>query len=197
MNVSTRAASWSRPVAFCVLAVLGLSSAATSAAQPIDRGHFEDSSSEVIDGFCGDLTVREDFTVRVGFLGNRHGPNGLGYFMETIHHTTSWTNLANNLTFTEVGNRIVKDLRVTDNGDGTLTVLAMTAGNFKVLGPDGRMLFRDTGQLRFALLVDNAGTPADPSDDFVIENLGIVKEDTGRNDLEGRSFCDDIHQFIG
>ncbi len=166
-------------------------------AKPIERERFRESSSEVIEGFCGDLTVRVNTEVRGTFLLNPHGPDGLAYASEKVHGTQSYTNLANNKTFTEVFNALHKDLKVTDNGDGTLTILGLATGSFKVYGPDGKLLFRDPGQIRFEILIDHAGTPTDPSDDEFIEFLGVVKGSTGRNDLEGRDFCDDIHQFIG
>jgi hypothetical protein len=68
--------------------------------------------------------------------------------------TESFTNLANDKTFTNVFTQVNKDLKVTDNGDGTLTILGMGAGMSKYLGPDG-FLFLDAGQFRF----DNATTP--------------------------------------
>jgi hypothetical protein len=85
---------------------------------------------------------------------------------------------------------------VTDNGDGTLTIPGMGAGMSKYLGPDG-FLFLDAGQFRFEVLIDHGGTPTDPSDDEELEFLGFVKGSTGRNDLQDRDFCDDIHEFIG
>jgi hypothetical protein len=38
----------------------------------------------------------------------------------------------------------------------------------------GRAIARDTGNETVRLLVDNAGTPTDPSDDTVVEFLGEV-----------------------
>ena len=73
----------------------------------------------------------------------------------------------------------------------------MSTGSLKVFGPDGEILFRDPGQVRFELLIDHGGTPTDPTDDEELEFLGIVKGSTGRNDTEGRDFCADIHEFIG
>ena len=78
-----------------------------------------------------------------------------------------------------------KDLRVTDNGDGTLTILVLSTGNIAVYGPDGKALARNPGQVRFELLVDHGGTPTDPSDDEFLEFLGLVKGSTGRTD----DFC--------
>lgn len=182
----------------CAVALaLGLA-AAPASAKPIERGHFLDSGSEVESDFCGDLTVRIDFEVRVSFLFNPHGPDGLAYFMENVHGWVSFTNVANGKTLTSVFDNVVKDLKVTDNGDGTLTILVMATGSNKIYGPDGRLLFNDPGQIRFEVLIDHGGTPADPSDDEFITDLGLVKGSTGRNDLEGLDFCADlIHAFIG
>jgi hypothetical protein len=92
------------------------------------------------------------------------------------------TNLAN-------GNDVVSestvrdmDLRVTDNGDGTLTVLVLSTGNSVLYGEDGKVIARNPGQVRFEILVDHGGTLSDPSDDTNLAFLGVVKESTGRSD---------------
>ena len=179
-----------------VALVLGTAVGPASAA-PLEPDHFHDSGSELIEEFCGDLTVRFDFEVGGTFLFNFHGPDGLGYALEAVHGTESWTNLANDMTVTHVFTGVDNDLMVTDNGDGTLTLLVMTAGSTRSFGPDGELLFIDSGTSRFEVLIDHGGTPTDPSDDEFLEFLGVVKEPTGRTDTFGRDFCDDIHEFIG
>jgi hypothetical protein len=193
-----KALQWSRTLALAGgLTALVLGTAVGPAtAEPLVREHFHDSFSEVFED-CGDLTLREDFEVDGTFLFNFHGPDGLGYQLETLHGTQSFTNLANDKTITHVFNVVSKDLKVTDNGDGTLTILVLAAGSDKYYGPDGEFLFNDPGQTRFEILIDHGGTPTDPSDDEFLEFLGVVKGSTGRNDLEGRDFCDDMHEFIG
>jgi hypothetical protein len=176
--------------------VLGTAVGPVTAA-PLEREHFHDSGSEVFEEFCGDLTVRFDFEVDGTFLFNFHGPDGLGYLVETVHGTESWTNLANDMTFTRVFTSVSKDLKVTDNGDGTLTLLVMGVGSSRGFGPDGELLLIDAGTFRFEILIDHAGTPTDPSDDEFLEFLGVVKDLTGRADTAGRDFCDDIHEIIG
>jgi hypothetical protein len=169
-------------------------SVAPAAAQPLDHGQFHDVSTEVVEPFCGDLTVRIDTDLRGSFLVKTQGPDGLVYFLESLHGTVSFTNLATGKSFTNVLNIVNKDLKVTDNGDGTLTILAMATGSVKNYGPDGNLLFNDPGQTRVEILVDHGGTPTDPDDDAVLEER-IVKPSTGRNDTEGRDFCDDFHLF--
>ena len=181
-------------VAAALLAGLTISAAL---ARPIEKGHFHDVNSFVEEEFCGDLTVRIDEDIRGSFLGNPHGPDGLIYFSERVRGTQVITNLANSKTVTQTFSILQKDLRVTDNGDGTLTILVLATGSSKVYGPDGRLLFNDPGQIRFEILVDHSGTPTDPFDDEFLEFLGIVKGSTGRNDLQDRDFCADIHEFIG
>ena len=78
-----------------------------------------------------------------------------------------------------------KDLKVTDNGDGTLTILFLATGNEVIYGADGKAIFRNPGQSRFEFLIDHSGTPTDPSGDEFIADLGRVKGSTGRTD----DFC--------
>jgi hypothetical protein len=174
-----------------------IGTAGAASGKPLERVRFHDVTSEVVEDFCGDLTVRIDTDVRGTFLLNPHGHDRLAYGSEKVHGTQVITNLANDKTFTQVFSVLDKDLKVTDNGDGTLTILVLATGGSRVYGPDGKLLFNEPGQIRFEILIDHGGTPTDPSDDEFLEFLGIVKGSTGRNDLQGRDFCDDIHTFIG
>jgi hypothetical protein len=185
-------------LATLVAAVLTVAFTTSAAlARPLEKAHFHDVTSEVVEDFCGDLTVRIDEDVRGAFLLNAHGPDGLVFGSETVHGIQVITNLANDKTLTQTFTVLTKDLKVTDNGDGTLTILVLATGGSKVYGPDGKLLFNDPGQIRFEILIDHGGTPTDPSDDEFLEFLGLVKGSTGRNDLQDRDFCADIHEFIG
>jgi hypothetical protein len=182
-------------VAGAAVAVL-IATPSLATAKPLEQEHFHDSGSELLPDFCGDLNLRHDFEADGYFSAKPHGPDGLVYFAERVRVTDSWTNLANGLTFTIVNVGQSKDLKVTDNGDGTLTVLVARAGPQFVYGPDGTLLFRDTGTFRFEILIDNGGTPTDPSDDEFVAELGLVKQ-SGQSDTAGRDFCADLHEFIG
>jgi hypothetical protein len=174
-----------------------MSTAGLAAAKPLEQLHVHDSRSEVLDGFCGDLTVRHDVEIDQYLSAKPHGPDGLIHFAERGRVTDSWTNLANDKTFTIVNVGQSKDLKVTDNGDGTLTILVARNGAQFVYGPDGTRLFIASGRLRFEIRVDHGGTPTDPADDEFLEFLGGDDEFTGRDDTAGRDFCADIHEFIG
>jgi hypothetical protein len=86
-------------------------------------------------------------------------------------------------------------LRVTDNGNGTLTIVGQGVGNFIVSGSHSPLVLRDTGLTRVEVLIDNAGTPTDPFDDEFLEFVGVVKESTGRNDTG--EFCEDLLLIAG
>lgn len=146
----------------------------------------------MIPDFCGVARARIEVDIRAHFMINLHGPEGLPYFKENFHGAFSYTNLATGKTMSETVRVLDKDLKVTNNGDGTLTIVILATGSHKVYGSDGKLFLSDPGQIRFAILVDHGGTPSDPTDDEFIADLGIIKESTGRNDLEGRDFCDDF-----
>ena len=73
---------------------------------------------------------------------------------------------------------------MTDNGDGTLTVVFKATGNAVLYGANGKAIARNPGQVQFELLIDHGGTPNDPSDDVVLSEEQ-VKGSTGRSD----DFC--------
>jgi hypothetical protein len=169
------------------VATVTMSVAGPAWAQPLEQGTFHEESTEIEVGFCdvAGLTVRVDQVVDGRFLLNPHGPDGLAYGLVTELFTIVFTNVDNGITVTEVTNVIFKDLHVTDNGDGTLTILVLGTGNDVVYGPDGMAIARNPGQLRFEVLIDSGGTPSDPFDDEFLAFLGFVKESTGRTD----DFC--------
>lgn len=160
---------------------------APTAAKPIDRGTFHDEFTEIIENLCDvpGLTAQHDVVVDGRFLLNSHGPAGLAYGSNQGRSTDVYTILATGEVFTVETRFVGKDLRVTDNGDGTLTILVLQTGNQVLYGPDGTVLGRNPGQIRSEFLVDHNGTPADPFDDEFLEFLGDVK-DTGRDD----DFCE-------
>ncbi len=161
------------------ISMTGLVSAA-----PLEHGVFHDEFSFVETNFCGvaGLTVRADGVADGRFLVKRQGRDGLVYFMEHVHVSSVRTNLANNKTISDDERTVTKDLKVVDNGDGTLTITVLATGNFVVYGANGKAIARNPGQVRFRFIVDHGGTPADPSDDVEVADLGIVKGSTGRSD---------------
>ena len=72
-------------------------------------------------------------------------------------------NLANGNSVRSASNFVDKDLRVTDNGNGTLTILILTTGNAVLYGDDGKVIARNPGLQRIEILIDHGGTPTIPT----------------------------------
>ena len=191
-DLSHRAAlRHSRKLRLSAILALGATAAAmlavAASAQPLLQERFHDEGTFVDEDFCGaGLTVDGTFVTDGSVLVVAHGPDGLAYFLEHLTVTVMYTNRANSKTVTFDVTRVSKDLRVTDNGDGTLTILILATGNDVLYGEDGKAIARNPGQIRFEILVDHGGTPTDPSDDEFLADLGLVKGSTGRSD----DFCE-------
>jgi hypothetical protein len=161
--------------------------ATTASAEQILREKIHEEETFVLNDFCDvpGLTIELAFTLdgRVQAVG--HGPDRLAYFLQPATVTRVFTNPATGKSVTDVSKFIDKDLRVTDNGDGTLTILVLSTGNVVLYDETGAVLARNPGQIRYEILVDHGGTPADPFDDEFLADLGLVKGSTGRSD----DFC--------
>jgi hypothetical protein len=184
---------YTRGIALGLAATAVLAVPAAAGAKPLEHDHFHDEVHETIDD-CG-LTLQFDRVLDGHFLFNPHGPDGLAYGAEHVRGTDTFTNLTNGHTMVVTYSFSSKDLRVTDNGDGTLTILGQGAGNFVSSGSHSSVVLRSTGIQRVEVLIDHAGTPTDPSDDEFLEFLGVVKEQTGRHDIG--DFCEDFLLITG
>lgn len=175
-------------------AILALSATAAAmlavaaSAGQASRETFHEEGTPLLEDFCDvpGLTVELAFVLDINVHVVPHGPDGLAYFLSHGTQSDVLTNLANDKSVTAFANVIERDSRVTDNGDGTLTILILATGNAVLYGADGKAIARNPGQIRFEILVDHGGTPADPSDDEFLAFLGIVKDSTGRSD----DFCE-------
>jgi hypothetical protein len=183
----SRKARVSTILALGAVAAVILAGAATAARTLGDTIHEEESF--VIDDFCGvsGLTVEDALVMDLRVLVvDRSQGTAPPYFLEHPRSTDVFTNPANGRSVTQVLNAMQKDLQITNNGDDTITITSLVTGNAVLYGSDGQVIARDPGQIRFQILIDTAGTPADPDDDVELGFLGVVKESTGRSD----DFCD-------
>ena len=181
----SRALQLSAVLALAAAAAVMLATAASAKVIVRETTHEEDTF--VLDDFCDvqGLTVVDAFVGDFRVHAVPHGRDRLAYFLERGKVTQVFTNPATDKSVTAVAKFIEKDLRVTDNGDGTLTITNLSTGNGVVYGEDGKAIARNPGQTRFQFIVDHAGTPSDPDDDVFLEDLGVVKDSTGRTD----DFC--------
>jgi len=178
-----------------IAGAIALVLAGSASATILERGTFHDEFAERVSDFCDvdGLTVRLDTTVDGRFLVKTRGADRLAYYQEHLKVHQVITNVATREFVTEVDTVLNKDHRVTDNGDGTLTVRVLATGNGTLYGSNGKALARNPGQVRFETLLDHGGTPDDVADDEFLEFLGTVKGSTGRSD----DFCAAIVDAIG
>lgn len=153
--------------------------AGPAAAAPVESGHFHDVFIEPIPDLCG-VEGQLDHDVKGNFTFN----SSTGRYRDSVQGTFVWTNLETGRSFTEIFNTSSRDIEVTDNGDGTLTVLVQASGGYRSLDSNGKLFLRDPGMIRLRILV---------LEDGEVEVLDIVKESTGLDELEGRDFCEDFH----
>ncbi len=181
-------------------ALVTIAGVAQADAKPLERGTFHDVGSEPFldehgDPVCLGLDVVVSWDVRGSYLGVARGPDRLAYFRDSVRGMAAWTNVATGKSYTLLFARNSRDLSVRDNGDGTLTIIGQGSGGDRWYDGNGQLVLRDPGMVRFEVLIDHAGTPADPFDDEFLEFVGIVKESTGLNETHGRDFCEDIALF--
>ncbi len=150
------------------------------------QSEFRNEFSGVVEDFCevDGLTVEFDAVVEGRFRAVTHG-NDLVYFDEHVDVTNILTNVDNGNSVTEHNLVLNKDLSVTDNGDGTLTVILLSTGNSTIYDASGKAIGRNPGQIRIEFVVDHAGTPEFPPDDILLSET-VIKGSTGRSD----DFCE-------
>ena len=178
------------------LAITGSVLATTPAtAKPIDKGHFNDVfTSDVYD--CDGTQAQDSGHVSGNFVFNQRGSSAFPYYRESVRGTIVTTNLENDGTYTNVFTANSRDHTIVNNGDGTITITTFASGGSRFYDTSGKLVLRDPGQFRFAFDIAYNGTPGDPSDDIEVpDSFRVVRDSTGRNDLEGRDFCADLVEF--
>jgi hypothetical protein len=164
-----------------------LAGAGPASAQKVESGTFHEEGSFTDDQFCGveGLVVDGSFSVDGRFLGRLQGRDSIFYGMEHVRDVTTFTRRATGQTATDIQpNTLNKDLRITDNGDGTITIIALLTGGERTYGDEGKLIARNSGQVRFRIVVDDNGTLSDPSDDTELSSE-LIFGSTGTNE----DFC--------
>jgi hypothetical protein len=182
-----RSRGWS--AAACTTALLAPFTFANGAdAKVLESGSETFSFDETVTDFCDveglDIQSTGTFTLRYRLVSR--GTEQLPYFLQTSSSSRTFTNPDTDLSVTVFDTVLDKDMTVTDNGDDTFTILVLGTGAAWIKDQNGRIIGANPGQIRYEILIDNAGTPSDPTDDEFIEDLGVVFGSTGRND----DFCE-------
>ncbi len=189
------------PVTAAVMACLAISWAgvagpASATPSQWESYHFEYGGPDGLnEDFCGvpGLTLQQEGAVDGRERTTTHGPDGLSYYYDhAIQYTDTWTNVETGESVTDVGSYRGGALHVTDNGDGTLTVIVQNTGHSSMYNEDGQRIYHSAGVFRFELLFDHAGTPTNPDDDEFLAFVGVLKH-TGRDD----GFCETLVGELG
>lgn len=166
--------------------------APSAMARPLENVKFVEEESFTEDDFCGEgLSVDIELTRQAHVLFNSRKPGTAPYWQANVTVDTVFT--SENGVVTEHARGVDKDLKITDNGDGTMTILVLATGNVTTYDESGTAIARNPGQIRYEVLIDYGADVADPSDDEFIAFLGDVKGSTGRTD----DFCAAVMPILG
>ena len=119
--------------------------------------------------------------------------DGIIRFAGTFKRVDTYS--ANDKTFVIESQGNIRDHKIADNGDGTLTIWFKNSIK-STAWLDGEFLFHDSGLVDGAVLIDYNGTLSNPDDDVFLGPIGDASSH-GRFDTDGRDFCEDIAEFLG
>ncbi|MGC5170460.1 hypothetical protein ACLQ2Q_07385 [Microbacterium sp. DT81.1] len=161
-------------VATLLVGGLLLAGAAPAHAEVVERYSLDYSESGVVDDFCGaGLLVAYTYEQTGSGSVKLRGQDGPFWFHEKSSVTRTFT--YDGMTVTDIEpNTVVKDQKIVDNGDGTLSVTVLYAGGGRLVGSDGKILAKGDGQIRMLLIIDIA------TDEILSEEL--IFGSTGTND---------------
>ena len=166
-----------------IAAGLVMTFASPASARIVEKEVFHDEFSGTIEDFCDVDGLDVDFegTVDGRFQVNDRGPGGFDFFMEKTTVVQVFTDQATGQQVTDIQpNTIDKDLSITDNGDGTITIIVLLTGGQRTYGDDGKLIARNSGQIRLEIVYDYVN-------DVEISNEQIFGS-TGTND----DFCEAV-----
>ncbi len=195
MTASRRFGLWTALAATAVGAAALTLGVSVSLAAPIEQGRFDEQSSWIVRRYCGDLRVQIDFHDQGVVVGRPAGKERFLRYTASHHGESTHTNLATGRAFTFVWNYLEQDIKVTDNGDGTISILSQVPGPETIYGPDGQLLSTNGGTMRLLTVIDFAGTPLDPSDDQFVSHE-LVSSNGGKPQPD-TNYCDSFHTLTG
>jgi hypothetical protein len=166
-----------------------------SAAPSLFLVHYSDHEEQTLgNDACVPFPVSFTYDTWGTFHAVTHGDSPY-YGANNFNEVGVYTNTENGKTLSFVSHGVDKDVHVTDDGTGVLTIEALEAGPVNYYGPDGSPLYREAGLFRFTVVIDTNGTPADPDDD---EELSFTRTGYwGIDQASGRDFCADLAQYLG
>lgn len=147
--------------------------AATASPSPWETVH--DAYENTFENFCVEgLTVVASGSIDYRFRSTTRGADNLPYYTEHItSFVDTFTNEDTGKVVTNSGKYTFSTVRVTDNGDGTLTIIYQYTVDTRLTDDAGQVVAHDTGLHSYVSIVDHNGTPSDPSDDTELESSDL------------------------
>jgi hypothetical protein len=169
-------------------AIVGTAAATPASAAPPE--HFSIAYDGVVDSLCG-MTVALDGFER-GTFHVKPRPDGTELAAFNVHFSIRITNPATGRWLLAEFSGVNKDLNVTDEGDGIITIIGQVAGIDRYYASDGSRVYQAAGNGRVEVRIDLMD-PDDPNDDVVLDEQKV--KDTGLR--FGAADCDAIRALIG
>lgn len=154
-------------------AVLAALSSPPASARIVERGTFHDEFSFTDRDFCGaGLKVDVEGTVDGKYRITSRSPGGFDYYLENVTVGVLYTDRATGLSVTDIQpNTVGKDQSITDNGDGTVTLITLLTGGERTYGHEGNLIASNSGQVRFEVVFD-AATGKELSSELIFGSTG-------------------------
>jgi hypothetical protein len=167
---------------FALTAGLVTGFASPASARIVDAGPIHDEFTFTDPDFCGTgMAVDLAGTVDGRYQVNSRRSGGPEYYLEKTTVVVVYTDQASGQQATDIQpNTINKDLHLTDNGDGTLTIIALLTGGDRTYGDSGKLIASNSGQVRFRIVYDYVH-------DVELSN-DLIFGSTGTND----DFCEAV-----
>lgn len=168
-----------------LVAGLVLAGGAPAGAQVLERYSLDFSTSGFADDFCGsDLEPAFTYAQTGSGSVKLRGPDGPEWFHEKLRIVRTFT--YDGMTVTDIqANTVIRDHKIVDNGDGTISITVLYAGGGRLIGGDGKLLAKGDGQIRVLLVIDVE------EDEVVSEE--VIFGSTGTND----DYCEAILGYWG
>lgn len=152
---------------------LAMTPGSPASARIVESGTFHDEFSGTIENFCdAGIDVSFEATVDGRFRVNSRGPGGFDYYHENVRVVNVYTDVATGQTATDIQPGTVgKDQSITENPDGTLTIVVLFTGGARTYGDDGKLIAKNSGQVRFENVID-AETGEEISSELIFGSTG-------------------------
>jgi hypothetical protein len=123
--------------------------------------------------------------------------DGLIEVSGNFNATITWTNPATGLSVVNVVHSPFRDISVTENEDGSLTILSATTGIPEWLQtPDGTTLLKDRGRIVFEVVFDDNGTPENFEDDLFTQEIVSVSGPHPEAESDFELFCEVVIEAL-